>query len=102
MVCRRDHAEKMVVVLGDGLPGPVLVHVAGLEVLEVPTEGPFVHGHGGRAYDLPLRPKKESSCRRSRCSPGSRRRKERRTSSWPPSSRSSTRSATSRARSCTS
>jgi quinol monooxygenase YgiN len=47
----------MVVVLGDGLARPVLVHVAGLEVLEVPTEGPFVHGHGVRAYDLPLRPK---------------------------------------------
>ena len=47
MVVHRDHAEQVVVVLGDRLAGPVLVDVAGLEVLEVTTEGALVHGHGG-------------------------------------------------------
>src|SRR5581483_8212293 len=42
----RDHAEQVVVVLGDGLAGPVPVDVSGLEVLEVPAEGTFVNGHG--------------------------------------------------------
>ena len=38
MVVHRDHAEEVVVGLGDGLARPVLVDVARLEVLEVPTE----------------------------------------------------------------
>src|SRR6478672_10978819 len=38
MVVHRDHAEQVVVGLGDGLAGPVLVDVAHLEVLEVAAE----------------------------------------------------------------
>src|SRR5258708_25579931 len=45
MVVHRDHAEEMVVFLGDGLAGPVLVDVANLEVFEVTTERTLVHGH---------------------------------------------------------
>jgi hypothetical protein len=45
MVVHRDHAEQVVVVLGDGLAGPVLVRVADFEVLVEPAEGPdLVHG----------------------------------------------------------
>ena len=46
VVVHRDHAEEMIVVLGDRLAGPVLVDVADLEVLEVATEGSLVRGHG--------------------------------------------------------
>ena len=45
MVVHGDHAEQVVVVLGDGLARPVLVDVAGLEVFEVATEGTLVNGH---------------------------------------------------------
>src|SRR6476620_3651916 len=38
VVVHRDHAEQVVVGLGDGLAGPVLVDVADLEVLEVAAE----------------------------------------------------------------
>src|SRR5205085_461655 len=47
VVVHRDHAEQVVVVLGDGLARPVLVDVADLEVLEVAPERPVV----GRAHD---------------------------------------------------
>ena len=40
VVVHGDHAEEVIVVLGDGLPRPVLIHVADLEVLEVPPESP--------------------------------------------------------------
>ena len=50
VVVHRDQAEEMVVVLGDRLARPVLVDVAGLEVLEVATEGSFVHRHGCESY----------------------------------------------------
>jgi hypothetical protein len=36
----------MIVVLRDRLARPVAVDVAHLEVLEAPTEGAFVDGHG--------------------------------------------------------
>ena len=39
VVVHRDHAEQMIVVLGDRLAGPVLVDVADLEILEVAAEG---------------------------------------------------------------
>ena len=39
VVVHRDHAKEVVVGLGDRLAGPVLVHVADLELLEVATEG---------------------------------------------------------------
>ena len=42
VVVHRDHAEQVVVVLGDRLAGPVLVDVADLEVLEVAAEGAVV------------------------------------------------------------
>jgi len=45
MMVHRDHAKQMVVVLGDGLAGPVLVEVTDLEVLEGSAEGPVVHRH---------------------------------------------------------
>ena len=51
MVVHRDHAEEMVVGLGDGLAGPVLVDVADLEVLEVTTEGTLVHSHTSERID---------------------------------------------------
>src|SRR6185369_14121183 len=54
VVVHRDHAEQVVVVLGDGLAGPVLVHVADGEVLEVATEGALVGRH--RAATLPAAP----------------------------------------------
>ena len=49
MVVHRDQAEEVVVGLGDRLARPVLVDVAGLEVLEVPPERPLVgrHDDGG-------------------------------------------------------
>ena len=51
VVVHRDHAEEVVVVLGDRLARPVLVDVADLEVLEVPAEGPVVCRHGADARD---------------------------------------------------
>ena len=48
MVVHRDHAEEVVVVLGDRLARPVLVDVADLEVLEVPAERAVVGGHQRR------------------------------------------------------
>ena len=53
VVVHRDHAEQVIVVLGDRLAGPVTVDVTGLEVLEVAAEGAVVDGHrflrsGGR------------------------------------------------------
>ena len=45
VMVHRDHAEEMVVVLGDRLAGPVPVDVARDEVLEVTPEGPVVDGH---------------------------------------------------------
>src|SRR5581483_1924648 len=45
VVVHGDHAEEVVVVLGDRLARPVPVDVADLEVLEVPAERPVVHGH---------------------------------------------------------
>ena len=51
MVVHRDHAEQVVVGLGDGLARPVLVDVADLEVLEVATEGTLVNGHADEATD---------------------------------------------------
>ena len=49
MVVHRDHAEQVIVVLGDRLAGPVPVDVADGEVLEVATEWPLVRRHGGEA-----------------------------------------------------
>src|SRR4029079_17390898 len=60
MVVHRDHAEQVVVVFGDRLPGPVLVDVAGLEVLEVATERALVNSHARR---LPRRHFDASSAR---------------------------------------
>jgi hypothetical protein len=48
MVVHRDHAEQVVVVLGDGLAGPVLVDVTDLEVVVAAAEGALVHGHAIR------------------------------------------------------
>jgi hypothetical protein len=45
VVVHGDHAEEMVVGLGDRLARPVAVDVAHLEVLEVPAERALVHGH---------------------------------------------------------
>jgi hypothetical protein len=45
VVVHRDQAEQVVVVLGDRLARPVLVHVAGDEVLEVTAEGAIVRRH---------------------------------------------------------
>ena len=57
MVVHRDHAEQMIVVLGDGLPRPVLVDVADDEVLEVTAEGALMCGHGRDATQpLPSAP----------------------------------------------
>ena len=46
VVVHRDHAEQVIVCLGDRLAGPVPVDVAWLEVLECATEGPLVDRHG--------------------------------------------------------
>ena len=46
VVVHGDHAEEVVVGLGDGLARPVAVDVADLEVLEVAAEGAVDHGHG--------------------------------------------------------
>src|ERR1035438_7460187 len=46
MMIHRDHAKEVVVGLGDRLAGPVFVHVADLELLEVTTEGTFERTHG--------------------------------------------------------
>ena len=51
VVVHGDHAEQVVVVLGDRLAGPVPVDVADVEVLEVAAEGPFVDGHRRRWYE---------------------------------------------------
>src|SRR5205823_2511544 len=48
VVVHRDHAEQVVVVLGDRLARPVLVDDADLEVLEVAPERPVVHGGHAR------------------------------------------------------
>ena len=61
VVVHRDHAEQVVVVLGDRLARPVPVHVADDEVLEVPAEGAFVRGHRRRRYRSD-RPPGSSSC----------------------------------------
>ena len=61
VVVHRDHAEEVVVVLGDRLAGPVPVDVADLEVLEVPPERAVVawsrpgaaHGRG-HAESIPI------------------------------------------------
>jgi hypothetical protein len=45
VVVHRDHAEEVVVGLGDRLARPVPVDVTDLEVLEVPAERALVHGH---------------------------------------------------------
>jgi hypothetical protein len=45
MVVHRDHAEQVVVGFGDGLAGPVPVHVTGLEVLVQPPERSLVDRH---------------------------------------------------------
>jgi hypothetical protein len=44
-VVHGDHAEEVVVRLGDGLARPVPVDVADLEILEVATEGTLVDSH---------------------------------------------------------
>ena len=45
VVVHRDHAEQVVVGLGDCLAGPVLVDVANDKIFEVSSKGPFVCGH---------------------------------------------------------
>ena len=50
VVVHRDHAEQVVVVLGDRLARPVPVHVADDEVLQVPPEGPVVRRHAPGRY----------------------------------------------------
>ena len=45
VMVHRDHAEQVVVGLGDGLAGPVPIDVADLELLEVATEGSLVGPH---------------------------------------------------------
>ena len=47
VVIHRDHAEEMIVGLGDGLARPVSVDVAGLEVFEIPAEWSIVGSHDG-------------------------------------------------------
>ena len=49
MVVHGDHAEQVVVGLGDRLARPVAVDVAGDEVLEVAAERALVGGHGWRS-----------------------------------------------------
>ena len=53
MVVHRHHAEQVVVELGDRLARPVLVDVAGLEILEVTAEGALVYGHDPEASEAP-------------------------------------------------
>ena len=55
MVVHRDHAEQVVIGLGDGLAGPVLVDVADLEVLEVATERTLVNCHRSERTDQSCR-----------------------------------------------
>jgi hypothetical protein len=45
VVVHRDHAEKMIVVFGDGLARPVLVNIAGLEILEIAAEWAVIGRH---------------------------------------------------------
>ena len=56
MVVHGDHAEEVVVGLGDGLARPVPVDVARLEVLEVAAEGTVVGGHGAGVVRRRRRP----------------------------------------------
>ena len=53
VVVHRDHAEQVVVVLGDRLARPVLVDVADLEVLEVAAERSVVRRHVPDATSAP-------------------------------------------------
>ena len=46
MVVHRDHAEQVVISLGDRLARPVLVDVADLEILQVAAEWSIMDGHG--------------------------------------------------------